>query len=183
MTIHDDHDPELSQRLSEYADTSLADFDVAAVVRTAAVERPRRGWQLFATAAAAAVLVGGVMLFVSNQSNPRALGQSPAASASEETPASATPEAGTVTEEQAIALAREAAPHAADYASVNAESGAFGEMFFPTETTDFESQPSANRVVWVVMLSDVRGDLDASITRVVIDSVDGTVYDIANFRS
>jgi hypothetical protein len=80
-----------------------------------------------------------------------------------------------LTQEQAITVARVAAPQSADRSVRRAEAGPAGELVEP-QVYEFSSDIPSDRWVWVIILA-TQGEGGSSV---VIDFLDGRVYGVVN---
>lgn len=81
-----------------------------------------------------------------------------------------------LTEEEAIAVARAAAPHAADFPVTRAEAGLASELVHEP-ALDLPTLPAPERLVWVIVLAGGPTQ-NQEISVVVIDFLDGHVYGV-----
>lgn len=86
------------------------------------------------------------------------------------------PSAPGLTEEEAIAVARAAAPHAADFPVTRAEAGLASELVHEP-ALDLPTLPTPERLVWVIVLAGGPTQ-NQEISVVVIDFRDGQVYGV-----
>jgi hypothetical protein len=147
-------------------------------------------WQIPVTIAAAAIVVSVGITMASSLGRP--VGQDPANPAlpaesptAQPTPAPSTaisPNLG-MTEELAVAAARAAAPQAAEYPVIVAKAGSAEELLYAEGGYQIAPGLPRDRWVWVVILGDTRGPLDADGSIVVIDFIDGTIYEVVDWMS
>lgn len=86
-----------------------------------------------------------------------------------------TPAASGITREEAIAVAREAAPRYATADVLSAEVGRFGDLVSAFTVQHFSPVPTSDRLVWKVTLGEQPSPTGGQGTDVVIDFWDGRV--------
>lgn len=168
----EDLDPRLAARLRTFADQALGRFDVdqvvSAVVTTPERQRPTK---LLAVTAALAATAGAIAVVIAGQllAGTSWHGTSPGTAAG-------------VTLEQAIEVARDAAPHHADKPIFSAEAGPFGDVLEPEVAHRISPMPPPDRWVWIINLAG-GPPLGQEGAMVVLDFVDGRVLGVIDWES
>jgi len=200
MNSPDDFESRLTARLRRFSDETVTELDVDRTAVDATSTHPKRQGAAALTVVMAVIIVGGGIATANTLSSVE-IGQSPLASigpaasitvvpsgASGQPVPSAAPMTPApsllsgLTELEAIAAARAAAPHAADRRVVSAKAGPVGQLMRPIEEYEFSSPLEPDRWVWVIAI--VSGDgWDGEATLVVIDYLDGRVYLVFNGMS
>jgi hypothetical protein len=83
-----------------------------------------------------------------------------------------------LSEDDAVAIAREAAPIAADGEARSAQAGPLGEVFPSRDLFDWSRNLPADRWVWMVFLVNTTAGGDEEGAIVILDYHDGTVYKV-----
>jgi hypothetical protein len=150
-------------------------------------------WQLVATAVAAAAVVVIAVGVVRSSSDDVTPGEQPPAASTispapvesepvgTATPSSTTTTSG-LTEAEAVAAARTAAPQTANQPLLSAHSGPAGELLVPAEAYAIEPPLPPDRLVWKLVFGSGSG-FDAEGSIVVIDALDASVYAIIDWLS
>jgi hypothetical protein len=182
MPDPDDLDPRTADLVRRFADAALVDFDSDQVAARATEPSRRPSWQIAAALAAALAVVVAVAVIGTGRGNPPSGAGPSEATFTTPPPEPSAPQspAGGLTREEAIAVAREAAPQAADYPEViRADAGPFGTQL--VDSLEYTERPAPDRWVWVIMLCDGCGPLAGHSTLVILDYLDGRIYLVADF--
>jgi hypothetical protein len=83
-----------------------------------------------------------------------------------------------LSEDDAVAIAREAAPIAANGEARSAQAGPLGEVFPSRDLFDWSRNLPADRWVWMVFLMNATAGGDEEGAIVILDYHDGTVYKV-----
>lgn len=161
------------------------------------MRRVRRPRYLAARLIAAPAVLAGVAVVVlagcsaqspTNTASPTAVAPpvvaaSPSAGVSGHALFAPSPERLGITREQAIAIARTAAPRWSSAAVLEATTGTFGDLGSRNAPILVSPAPGPERAVWRIKLGVVRGPADAAGTDVIIDAIDGTVIETTDWIS
>jgi hypothetical protein len=90
---------------------------------------------------------------------------------------------GGLTEERAVAVARAAAPQAALWPMLVSTAGTAAKLLHPEGGYRVAQGHAHDRWVWVVVLGNAGTGLDGAGVIVVIDYIDGTVYEVVDLTS
>jgi hypothetical protein len=175
--------------LRDYSDRGVAGFDADDIAAKAMADLPRRGWPILATVAAA-LLAAVVGLAVVNSP-----GVNPPGGQVEQRPSGTAPEgsdmpsdpppsmSGTgISRDAAIAAAREAVPRSATWEVRVANFGTAGDLLYAEGGYQIARGLPGDRQVWVVVLGTGSG-FEAEGSIVVIDYLDGTIYEVVDWIS
>jgi hypothetical protein len=183
---HDD-DAELASAIRNLSNEPVREFDPHDTAARATMGSGSPWWMALATTVAAIVLVVGGLAFAASLGRGRDVGQTSVATPGASTRASASaaptaspPDVG-ITEEQAVAAARAAAPAGDQRDVIFADAGPSSALFEPQEF-DFSDGIASDQWVWVVTLATGQ-QMDAVGSIVVVDYASGEVLGIMNFRS
>ena len=105
------------------------------------------------------------------------------AAATEPSAASTSPLPVGLTQEQAIGIARSAAPQASMWPMLVSTAGTAAELLHPEGGYRVAQGLAHDRWVWVVVLGNAGTGLDGAGVIVVIDYIDGTVYEVVDLTS
>lgn len=206
----DDLDPRLATRIRAFSEQSLDTFDPERAAAAAMSPARRPMWLTAATVGSATLVVLVGIAVGSSLLGYGPVGQGPAIS-SESPSAAASPTASDtpsatasvtapafpapagqatpgpalpgLTEEAAAAAARAAAPQSAAWPVVVAKAGPAGELLYSEGGYQIAPGLPHDRWVWVIILGDSSQALDGEGSIVVIDFLDGTVYEVVDWIS
>jgi hypothetical protein len=83
-----------------------------------------------------------------------------------------------LTQDEAVAAARAAAPRSAEWSLLSAKSGRVGDRLVPVEAYPISPFPSDDRWVWVIELGTGQEPLGGFQSTVVLDFLDGHLYTV-----
>lgn len=142
-------------------------------------------WQPIATVVAAFLAVVVLLAVINGARDSDSIGQTSVATPVPTEVASQAPQpsiiGGGLTEAEAVAAARVAAPQAVTWDLRAAQSGPFGDVFPAMDEFDWSRDISPDRWVWLVSLG-IGEPLDSQGSFVILDFADGTIYQVVNTR-
>ncbi len=189
MVDDEDLDPRVIARIREFSEQGMDAFDLERTVTAATRAQRHSRLRTAAVVATAAVIVVVGAATAGSLLGPRlraTAGNSPLPASIWPTlevsplPSGAATPSGGLTMGQAIAAARASAPQSAELPVTVAKAGPAGELLDSPEGYHAAPGLPHDRWVWVVVLFDNSAPLSGRGSIVVIDFVNGAVYDVMN---